>query len=61
MKELSYQERGPFQILEILENNFYEVKRYNKTDSAVRKYKGAELYLLPPAILTHDTLDTTDP
>ena len=60
VKELSYQERGPFQILEILENNFYEVKRYNKTDSAVRKYKGSKLYLLPLAILPHNHLDTMD-
>ena len=58
--KISYQARGPFQIVKILGNNSYEVKRYNKTDSAVQKYKGSKLYLLPPAILPHDPLGTTD-
>ena len=44
----------------MLSNNSYEVKRYNKPDLAVRKYKGRKLYLLPPAIFPHDRLDTTD-
>ena len=60
MKKPSYQARGPFQIAKILGNDSYEVKRYNKTNSAVCKYKGSGLYLLPPAISPHDTLDTTN-
>jgi len=48
--KLSYQVKGPFQISKILGHNAYEVKRYNGPESATRKYKGTELYLLPPAI-----------
>ena len=58
--KLSYQARGPFQISKILGHNSYEVKRYNDPESAVRKYKGTELYLLPPAIFPHEPLDTMD-
>ena len=60
VKKLSYQSRGPFQIAKILGNNSYKVKRYNKPDSAVCKYKGRNLYLLPPAIFPRDPLDITD-
>ena len=60
LKKLAYQARGPFQIAKILGNNSYEVNIYNKSDSAVRKYKGKKLYLLPSAVFPHDPLDTTD-
>ena len=39
---------------------FYHVKRYNDANSAVRKYKGTDLYLLQPAIFPSDPLDTMD-
>ena len=58
--KLSYQAKGPFQITECLGHNSYEVKRYNDPESASRKYKGTELYLLPPAIFPHEPLDMMD-
>ena len=42
VEKLSYQAQGPFKISKIFGNISYEVKRYNKPDSAVRKYKGRE-------------------
>ena len=56
--KLSYRARGPFQIIEDLGSDSYNVKRYNNTNSAVRKYKGTYLYLLLPAIFPSDPLDT---
>ena len=58
--KLSYRARGPFQIIEDLGSDSYHVKRYNDTSAAVRKYKGTDLYLLPPAIFPSDPLDTMD-
>lgn len=58
--KLSYQAKGPFQISKIMGHNSYEVKRYNDLESASRKYKGTELYLLPPAIFPHEPLDMMD-
>ena len=58
--KLSYQAKGPFQISKIMGHNSYEVKRYNDPESASRKYKGTELYLLPPAIFPHEPLDMMD-
>ena len=58
--KLSYQGRGPFQIKEILEANSYLVQRYNYPDGPTRKYKGSELYLLPPSIFPANPVDTVD-
>ena len=56
--KFSYATRGHFIIVEDLGNDAYHVQRYNNKDSAIRKYKGTDLYLLPPAILPSDPLDT---
>ena len=58
--KLSYRARGLFQIIEDLGNDSYHVKRYNDANSAVRTYKGIDLYLLPPSIFLSDPLDTMD-
>ena len=58
--KLSYRARGPFQIIEDLGSDSYHVKRHNNANSVVRKDKGTELYLLPPAIFPSDPLDTMD-
>ena len=60
VKKLSYQARGPFQITACLGHNSYEVQRYNEPNSATRKYKATELYLLPPTIFPAEPLDTMD-
>ena len=56
--KLSYKARGPFQIIEVLGNDLYHVQHYTEIDSAVRKYKGTDIYLLPPAIFPSNPLDT---
>ena len=58
--KLSYQGKGSFQIEEVLEANSYLVQRYDCPNGATRKYKGAELYLLPPSIFPNDPIDTVD-
>ena len=60
VKKLSYQARGPFQIKEILDRNSYLVVVYNSDSIATRKYKGSEMYLLPPTLYPHEPLDTMD-
>ena len=58
--KLSYRAKGPFQIIEDLGHNSYYVQRYNEPNSAKRKYKGQDLYLLPPSIFPVEPLDTMD-
>jgi hypothetical protein len=60
VKKLSFQARGPFQIIEKLEGNSYMVQRYGNKEAPHRKYKGTELYLLSSNIFTHDPVDTMD-
>ena len=60
VKKLSYQARGPFQIKETLDSDSYIVERYNSSSTSTRKYKGTELYLLPPALFPHEPVDTMD-
>ena len=60
VKKLSYQARGPFQVIRVLGANSYEVQRYNSKSSAPRKYKGTELYLLPPNLFPCEPMDTMD-
>jgi hypothetical protein len=60
VEKLSYRARGPFQIVKCNGHNSYEVKRYNEPNSASRKYKATELYLLPPTIFPAEPLDTMD-
>ena len=56
--KLSYQARGPFQITKVLDANAYIVQHYNEPDLVIRKYKGSELYLLPPSIFPHGHMET---
>ena len=58
--KLSYRARGPFQIIEDLGSDSYHVKRHNNANSVVRKDKGTDVYLFPPAIFPSDPLDTMD-
>ncbi len=60
VQKLSYQAKGPFQITALLDGDSFEVQRYGDDSSARRKYKGSDLFLLPPAIFPNDPLDTTD-
>ena len=60
VRKLSYQARGPFQIKEILMVDSYNVQRYNSPSQATRKYKGTELYLLPPSLFPQESMDTMD-
>jgi len=60
VQKLSYQARGPFRITQVLGNQSFEVQRYDNPNGATRKYKGADLYLLPPSIFPSEPLDTMD-
>lgn len=60
VQKLSYKARGPFQIVEVLGSDSYTVRRYGLPNSEPRKYKGTDLFLLPPAIFPNDPLDTID-
>ena len=60
VQKLSYQARGPFRITQVLGNQSFEVQRYDNPHGATRKYKGADLYLLPPSIFPSEPLDTMD-
>ena len=51
---------GPLQIKSVRGKNYHEVQRYNDPTSCIRKYKGSELYLLPPVIFRHEPIDTMD-
>ena len=57
---LSYREKGPFQIVKVLDADSYEVQNYGDPSSAKRKYKGTDLFILPPAIFPSEPLETTD-
>ena len=56
----SYQSHGPFHIIKALGAKSHEVQRYNNSSSATRKYKGTQLYLLPPNLFPHKHMDTMD-
>ena len=47
VKKLSYQAKQHFIITKVLEQNSFEVRKYNNPTSAPRKYKPTELYFLP--------------
>jgi len=49
--KLSYQARGPFKFISDLGQQSFEVQKLDKPDSAIRKYKSADLYLLPPSLI----------
>ena len=58
--KLSYQARGPFKIISDLGQQSFEVQKLDKPDSAIRKYKSADLYLLPPSLFPPEPLDMMD-
>ena len=58
--KLSYQARGPFKIITDLGQQSFEVQKLDKPDSAIRKYKSADLYLLPPSLFPPEPLDMMD-
>ena len=58
--KLSYQARGPFKIITDLGHQSFEVQKLDKPDSATRKYKSADLYLLPPSLFPPEPLDMMD-
>ena len=60
VSKLSYRARGPFQIKECLIGDSYIVHPYHNPNGGQRKYKGSELYLLPPSIFPSEPLDCMD-
>jgi len=58
--KLSYQARGPFKIISDLGQRSIEVQKLDKPDSAVRRYKSADLCLLPPSLFPPEPLGMMD-
>ncbi|GFH46278.1 hypothetical protein CTEN210_02752 [Chaetoceros tenuissimus] len=58
--KLSYQIRGPYQIIKDHGNNSYDIQRYGQPNSAIKKHQACDLYLLPPNLYPSDPLDTLD-
>ena len=58
--KLSYQPQGPFKIISDLGQQSFEVQKLDKPDSAIRKYKSSDLYLLPPSFFPPEPLDMMD-
>ena len=58
--KLCYRAKGPFQVTKDLGSGSFEVQRYNEPNSARRKYKATDLYLLPPVLYPAEPLDTMD-
>ena len=58
--KLSYQIRGPYQIVKDHGNNSYDVQRYGQPNGAIKKHQACDLYLLPPNLYPSDPLDTLD-
>ena len=58
--KLAYAARGSFLIKKVLEADSYMVQRYGHPDAPLRKYKGHDLYLLPPVLFLSEPLDTLD-
>ena len=60
VSKLSYQARGPFKIISYLGQQSFEIQKLDKPDSAIRKYKSADLCLLPPSLFPPEPLDLMD-
>ena len=60
VSKLSYQAKGPFLIVEVLDHDSYLVREYNNPNGATQKYKSCDLYLLPPQLFPCDELDIMD-
>lgn len=58
--KFSYQIKGPLQITKDLQNGSFEVQRYGNPNAAIWKYRGCDLYLLPPSLYPSNPLDTMD-
>jgi hypothetical protein len=58
--KLSYQIRGPYQIIKDHGNNSYDIQRYGDPNGAIKKHRACDLYLLPPNLYPSNPLDTMD-
>jgi hypothetical protein len=58
--KLQYKSKGPFVVKEISGYGSYMLQRWNKESSALQKYHGSDMYLLPPCLQPSDPLDTPD-
>ena len=60
VRKLSYQARGPLKIISDLGQLSFEVQKLDKPDSAMRKCKFTDLYLLPPSLFPPEPLHMID-
>jgi hypothetical protein len=58
--KLSYQRRGPFEIISQLGNGAYELRSLSRPASATLKFHSSSISPLPPGLLPCDPIDTSD-
>jgi hypothetical protein len=58
--KLTYQLRGPYEIVDILEHGAYNLRKFGKPESAKLKYHAEDISMLPPAIRPVEPLDGPD-
>ena len=60
VQKLSYRSRGPFVIVRDVGHGSFDVRPYKQPNAATRRYKGVDLYPLPPSIFPTELIDTID-
>jgi hypothetical protein len=58
--KLSYQRRGPFEVVSHLGNGAYELRSLSRPDAATHKFHSSSISPLPPGLLPCDPIDTSD-
>jgi hypothetical protein len=58
--KLLYKAKGRFVVKAVLNSGSYMLQRWNAPESAIIKFHGSDLYLLPPCIQPCEPLDTPD-
>jgi hypothetical protein len=58
--KLSYQRRGPFEIISQLGHGAYELRSLSRKNAAPLKFHSSSISPLPPGLLPCDPLDTSD-
>ena len=60
VNKISYQARGPFQVLKVLVYVSYESQRYKEPKSSILNKNSTDLYLLAPDIFPRESFGTMD-
>ena len=58
--KLTYWLRGPYEIVDVLDNGAYNLQKFGKPESTKLKYHAEDISMLPPAIRPVEPLDGPD-